>query len=503
MQVAVLFILWLAMVGESLAQSGGLAEARLLSKSSSGQSVLFNIGELDSVKVGDFGVIMRRISEQDKIAIRVIPVASARVIRVSKNRSLWFLFDIKDTTQLILRDSYIVTTETMSLNGRRTLENTRLTVIDNKEDLPGNLANKKEGDKDLLSLRKEDYELVKNTHKLGESWEKDGQLFDANEWVAVDKAGQQKYAKGLWRSPYEKDFAEQKRLETFHKIVVNYLTRVNDPTFNYGDFYFEQTKDYTGEFRQAGVAQTKYQEFLEEEKRKVSKETELYQELLDKGQAWSADYSDEELSDLLNRVGIVYERDRRRTATVRTYNWQSFGSVSFNLLDNENRADSENARKAKLGIEVGAEWFPAARHDDLQKFSLWSSVRYVEDGVSIGNLNARSQEYSLSLGVTWHPFETPFSIDRNVPFIGVGFRTGVTNLSTPSTRDEANYYLLSFPVIVGGLKYSFRSGLGLRVAMSVEKLTLEQTEANREVSSLPTRQDILDGRVNFGLTKFY
>src|SRR5690606_31724220 len=125
-----------------------------------------NVGELDHVIPGDQGVIMRRVLDQDKPGLRVIPIANGRVFRVGKNRSLWYLWGIKDPTQLILRDNYIVTTMNMSLKGRRKIENERWRVIDEKDQLPASLNSKKQGDKDLLSLRKEDYVVVKRMHKL-------------------------------------------------------------------------------------------------------------------------------------------------------------------------------------------------------------------------------------------------------------------------------------------------------------------------------------------------
>lgn len=492
--LVVITSLWLAMVGVAHAQSGGVAEARLLSKSSSANTLLLNIGDLDDVKSGDHGILLRRVRAQDVMAIRVVPVARGRVVRSTRHRSIWFLYDVPDTSQLVLRDLYLVTTESMAMKGRRMLENTRLNVIDEKKNLPANLAAKQEGDKDLLAIRKAEYESVRRTHKLGESWAKDGQLHDVSEWVTVDKDGQQKYARSLWRSEYEKDFAVKKRLETFEKIVTTYLERINDPLFNYGDFYWEQTRRGTSNINVA-------QEFKENEQRQLNKQAQTYRKLLEKGQAWSEDYSDEELAGMMNEIGVVYEQDRRRTVATRFYNWQVLGSLGLNMLDNENRADAENATKVKWNMELGGEWFPAPRHESAQKFSVWSFARFVQDGVSVGQLNATSKEYSLGLGMTWHMLHSPFATAVNIPFLSLGVRTGVNKLVT--TGEQANYSMESFPTIAGGIKYNFRSGVGLRLAASFEKLILEQTESNQTVSTLPQKEEILEARLNLGVTKFY
>lgn len=492
--LVVITSLWLAMVGVAHAQSGGVAEARLLSKSSTGSTLLLNIGDLDNVKTGDHGILMRRIRAQDVMAIRVVPIARGRVVRSTRHRSIWYLYDVPDSTQVILRDTYLVTTESMAMNGRRLLESTRLQVVDEKKNLPANLNSKQQGDKDLLALRKEEYESVKRTHKLGEAWAKDGQLHDVGEWVSVDKDGQQKYARSLWRSPYEKDFAIRKRLETFEKIVTTYLERINDPAFNYGDFYWEMT-------RRGSSSMTVAKEFKENEQRQMNKQAQTYRKLLEKGQAWSEDYSDEELAGMMNEIGIVYEQDRRRTVATRFYNFQVLGSFGLNMLDNENRADAENATKVKWNVELGGEWFPTPQHETAQKLSVWSFARFVQDGVSVGQLNASSKEYSIGLGLTWHMLHSPFATAVNIPFLSVGLRTGVNKLT--SNGEEANYSMESFPTIAGGIKYNFRSGVGLRLAASLEKLILEQTESNQTISALPQKEEILEARLNLGLTKFY
>jgi len=491
----------LTFLSEAQARTGGVTEARLLSKSSSAQTILLNIGDLEQVKTGDYAVLMRRVRAQDVMAFRIIPIAKGRVVRTGRNRSIWFLYDIPDKSQLVLRDTYLITTESMSISGRRELENTRLNVVDEKQDLPSNFAAKNEGDKNLLALRKKEYTSVRETHKLGEAPEKDGVLYDASMYVTEGKNGEMKFPRALWRSPYEKDFAKQKRLETFEKIVSVYLERVNDPLFNYGDFYWRHFRSESGQLSAMRSYQNTYDQLLEEENKSLTKEAAQYRELLEKGQAWSAEYSDEELAAMMNKIGIVYEQDRRRTIATKLYNWQLMGSLGLNMLDNENRADQENASKAKWNFELGGEWFPVPRAESLQKFSLWSFVRYVRDGVSVGQLNAQSTEYSLAVGGTWHMLHSPFMFDRNIPFISVGFRTGVNRLAT--TGEEANYDMNSFPTIVAGIKYNFRSGMGLRVGVGFEKLQLEQTKSNNLNAVLPQREDIVEARLNLGLTKFY
>jgi hypothetical protein len=501
--LVIIMSFWLAMGGVALAQSGGIAEARLISKSTSGKTALFNVGDLEKIKVGDHGVIMRRLKEQDANALRMIPIAKGRVVKTGPTRSLWYLYEISDPVSLIMREKYVVTTEGLMLSGRRLLENDRLRVVDEKKNLPLALPERKSGDKDLLALRKAEYELYRKQHKIGEDWDKDGVLYDVDEWVTVDREGKQKYARALWRSPHEDDFAIKKRLETFEKVVVNYLRRINDPAFNYGDFYWEQNKDAGGEFRVKSTSLSIADEMREEEKKANEEEIVAHRKIIEKGQGWSDDYSDEQLQTMLNKVGVSYEQDRRRNATYKSYDVQFSGGLGLNALDNENRADAENARKAKWSLEGGVEWFPVPRGETLRQLALFSTLRYVIDGVSVGNLNAQTEEYSFGVGGTWHLLHSPFTIGRNIPFLSLGVRSGIARLTIPSVGEKGNYSVVAFPQVAGGVKYNLRTGMGFRAALSFEKLMLEQTSANRPGGNLPARSEILDGRLSFGLTKFY
>jgi hypothetical protein len=502
MLVAVFTILW-AMTGLSYAQSGGFAEARLLSKSSSGKTALFNIGDLDLVKAGDFGVILRRVAGQQDNQIRVIPVAKGRVIKTGKTTSLWYLYEVDDTVQLIMRDSYIVTTETITMRGRKLLGSQRLTIVSPQSEVNKNILSKREGDKDLLSLKKDKYLAYRSAHASGEKWAKDGELIDMDGWVNIDEKGERQFAKSLWRSPSEKDFAEQKRLETFEKMVTTYLQKINDPAFDYNKFYSSQVKDSTGGYRMSVVNQTEYQAFLENEQEKMQQDARLYRRLLEKGQAWSEDFSDEELAEVINKVGISYEQERRRNIQATRYNWMFMGSFGVNLLDNENRVDQANATAAKWSVEVGGELFIAPRHDSLQRISFVGSMRNARDGISVGDLNARIDEYSFAGGIFWHPFQSPFVVGQNIVFVGLGTRTGIMRLSTPSNGDQANYTILSLPTLHAGIKYTFKSGVGLRLSGQLENVSLEKIENNSPEVQLPSRAEFIDGRLNIGLTKLF
>jgi preprotein translocase subunit SecA len=78
--------------------------------------------------------------------------------------------------------------------------------------------------------------------------------------------------------------------------VTAYLKKVNEPNFNYDQFYEEQMKSESGTgMKLRSSLATEYEKFLTVKSQKKIEDAKLYRSLLEKGDIWSEDLSDEEL----------------------------------------------------------------------------------------------------------------------------------------------------------------------------------------------------------------
>lgn len=470
---------------------------QILNISDSGKTLLLDVGINQQLKAGDWMILLQQTN--DPRGPKLVPVVRGRVLRSSPKRAMVMSYKIYENHRPAKAGRYWLMSEGRSLNGRRNLENDRQKITDTSKSMPETVANKQSGDKDTLALRIDEYRVLRKNHELGESYAKDGALIDGDEWVTAG-SGNDRYARSMWRSPHAAEFARDKRMETFDKMVANYLWKVNEPDYTYEKFYADH-------HRAMGLSsvttQTVYQKHLDQVAISKAKEARLHQEILVKGESWSSDYSDEELARVLESVGEIDEINRREQAVVVVHTWQLAGNLGVNILDNENRADASNSRKAKWNLEALAEWYPSPHHDVMRRLGITFGGRYVEDGVSVGDLNARVTETSFSVGGNWHFWQFPFAVEKNIPFVGAGIRTGIASLAIPSRGERGSYTVLGVPMVVGGVKYNFRSGWGLRLAASMEKLLMEQTSVNVRGGNLPQRTDLLDGRLSMGLTRFF
>ena len=110
-------MVWLLMlvVKSVLSQSTAPLEARLINQSTSGQTVVTDLGVHDGLKNGDFGIILKKIHNVNARDLRIVPAAKARVVKVNSDSSIWVLYKLIDPELLVKNDQFLVMTESSSL----------------------------------------------------------------------------------------------------------------------------------------------------------------------------------------------------------------------------------------------------------------------------------------------------------------------------------------------------------------------------------------------------
>src|SRR5690606_16632605 len=294
----------------------------------------FNLGSFDGVKEGDFAVIVKEIRPIDTPDLRLVPVARAKNIKMNPANSVWVLYKIFDPDLLVKGENYLVLSESMLMSGRRDPRFSRISVITERDKAALAAQNILSEDKDRLAKLKTQYPEIEILHKRESRSNDDGTLVDVDSWQKVKK---DKYPTALYRSPHLDDFRRELRLETFEKLVTAYIKKVNDPGFNYDKFYDEQMKtEFSNEFRKRSNFSTEYETFLSAEADKAKSDAKLYRALLEKGESWSQDFSDEELRAVMNEVTNLQEKDRRAFIMARPNKYALF--VQFGMAINDEQS---------------------------------------------------------------------------------------------------------------------------------------------------------------------
>lgn len=474
-----------------------LNEVRLLNLSSSGQTALFNLGSFDGVKEKDFAVIVKEIRPLDSIDLRLVPVARARNVKINTDASVWILYKIFDPELLVRGDKFLILSETELLSGRRDPRFSRLVTVGRSKESATKIARGALGTgQDEMVKLGDKYGAGRELHDEKAITNDDGTLLDLERWEGLKG---ERYRVALYKSPNQEDFRREMRLATFEKLVTNYLRKINDPDFNYDRFYEEQMRtEYSNDYRKQSNSNTEYKDYLDQKRAQLKNDLKVRRYQLEKGDVWSEDFSDEELKDNLKSISALQEKDRREYLVANPPKYSVFLDYGFTLTNAQSENDSYQ-RSGLAAIEAGFEFVPFLKHDTLERFSLFASLRRNQTAFETQDTNAGVDEFSLTAGANWYPLYPSYTVEAPVFFIGTFLRSGYATVAAPTPGDKANYTVLSVPGLWGGMRYNLRSGVGLRILASMETLALDRYESNKEGSILPDSTQIVEARAGFGL----
>jgi len=475
----------------------GQVEVRLLSQSASGQTIQLNIGHLEGIKAGEFAAILKPIRNPEEIDLRMVPVGKAKSIKVNSDSSIWIVYRVFDGELLVVGDKFELLTESKMLSGRKKYSISRTEVVGNKKSITKNTYEFLEGDRERLTKLGDKYTTSQQNHGPEDRFSDDFNMVDVSTW---EKEKGQAFKTPLYRGPHREEFRRIVRIETFEKLVTNYLKRVNDPKFSYETFYAEQKKDpHLQGFKVKSDYVTEYDNFLEAQSKEKNKEAEIYREMLARGDSWSDNFSDEELRTMLGRVSKVEEKIRRNRVQEYVFTHQLTISSAVGVYNNETQDDPSHSKGKGKDFEIGYEFFPFAKVDLWQNWTFFASGRMGSNSLAYQSYNIESNEYSAAFGVNLYPFYAPEVVDKIVPFIGVYGRFGRSSLTNLTSAEKGKYTLVSMPGIHGGVKYQLSNGFAIRIKAAIEKQQLEVIETKYLSTILPDRAELIDAKLGVGI----
>jgi hypothetical protein len=490
-----LFFIFLMML--SVKSAWSLTGARLISLSKSGQTVVFNLGLHDGVKEGDYAVVIKEIQPLDAKGLRLVPVARARNIKINTTNSVWILFKMIDEKLLEKGEKYLVLSESHMLSGRRDPRFGRISVVTNELNMAQEVHETLADDHDRLSKLKHQYPELIPLHQKEYKSDNDIDIVDVEKW---GKHQSQRYRSPLYKSPHQDEFRRQLRLLSFEKLVTAYLKKVNDPQFNYDQFYDEQMKSESGSgMRVRSSFSTEYEEYLALKAKKKVEDARLYRSLLEKGESWSEEFSDEELKVVLNEVSVLQEKDRRDYIVQDQKRFCSSINYGVNLTDAQTNNDSTYRRSGPYSWEFDFEGVPLLGHSTLERLTLNGGVRVNKSAMEAGGYNASVDELSAAFGLNWYPVYSPSIVEAPTVFMGVYVRSGHATVEAPQIDQKGNYTFMSLPGLKAGMRYNFKNKLGLRVAFTMESLNLNRYEQSSLTTVLPEKATLFEAKMNFGL----
>jgi hypothetical protein len=259
---------------------------------------------------------------------------------------------------------------------------------------------------------------------------------------------------------------------------------------------------FSNEFRQKTNFQTEYESFLSRQAQKAVEDAKLFRSLLEKGEAWSEDFSDDELRAILNQVSVLQERDRKILVMTEPKRFTLYFAAGLNLTDAQTNKDSYRRRNS-YSTEVDFEGIPLIKHERLERFTLNASFRINKTALETAQYNSNMDELSFATGLNWYPVYSPYAVEAPAIFMGIYLRSGTATLNSPTLNQNAHYTVYSLPGVRAGLKFNFKNNVGLRMALSMEKLKLDQYKKSDLNSILPDQVNLVEGKMSLALAYLF
>lgn len=470
---------------------------RVLERTRSGKLIRLNISAdgLKDHEVGLLVVLTKQKTPYIKNPYRYLPIGKAQLVKASSRSSLWFLDRSVSDKTLKVGARYFLLLKNDFLANRAPYKVRDLKVVTT----PGRTL----GDDEIL-FRPESRENAKENLKLHEkSWHKDEHYEeihitqwaeDRNQELWIDPKFKSYLAEPVLRTHPDIDIPEAKSLETYEKMLVSYLKKINDPKTPWQERYLAET-----EYAKERQDSTNFAPFLNQALATKNQRDKIALKKQVEGEAWSQNLSRDEMRAWIDKHGAISEEATREEMDRYSLKGGIHASMGVNLADNELSSDFNNTRGMKLGLELAYEWFVfRTLQNRMRDFSLEFSVRYSLDGVKSGAANALSSERSLATRLFWYPIG-PHRMNKNIFFVGLGARIGLAELTVSRTSEVGTYNVTGLEVI-GGYRYNFTNGWGFRALLDIGTLSLRSSSRTQPIVHLESGLSIIDFRIQLGIS---
>jgi hypothetical protein len=467
--------------------------------SSSGNTIVLDIGRKNLIKDKDVGVLVK-VNKGIENETILSNIARIKLIKSYPNDSIWVITKRYSETDIVLGTRYILLTQSQVLRGRKNFDMTRTNLVtDYDEEVVDQIKFALIGEDSNLAIHEDEYVVTRLLHDKEKYFEEDVNIMDVSQWDEVEENRAGRVT--IYRSPHAKEFTTKKRLDTFEKMMVNTITK-NAEGFDPEKFYERVERDETGSNKISHITSSSTQKYYAD-KEMAEKRKNFFNKVMKSGGNWSEDYSDQELSEVITDLGLLNEINRQQQVVAYRYRYQIYASAASNFIQNQTAKDPDAASYLNYDFELGTELFPFRKLEDFNRYTFEINARYSKNTLSIGLYNAKATEISGALHVNWYPFSHPNTINENIVFFGILFRTGLASLDAPSLPETANYQVYTQPGIRGGIKYSFPTGWSLRMTASFEKILLDRLKSNNVYAVMPAREELIEGKVGFGIMRYY
>ena len=488
-----------------------LRTTKLVSKSSTGKTLRFDIGLMHGLKVEDTCELSSRGGPVGRP--RYDFVGSGKLVKVFQNYSYWYFPVIKseslkigDVYQMHVRKNVYEGRDDVPIKYKVTSASSDAAASDRRNGYRGDFPNSLEDERDLIEMDS----IVSGREDIDDSSIKIQKQRPMQEVSPVIINGRSKKTYSV--DTFVKDNTEKINYGLKEQIAkdqnLNQMKKINSKDFGYDQLYqdlgYKTEEDFTYMSNNEFDEYVKNKEYNEDIPENVKKMIEK------EGQMWSAQMDDKELSNFIKRTGVNRERLRRSNAYLSEAAHEFTLYLGANLSSNTTSGD-QNYQSPGSTSGVLYEYH-------LQKvdesYRAWSFDALIERSIvnyDVGGLNARLTYNSVGGHLNYYFYNYPTSKKVFAFFVGAGLKYGIGELDSINISQTYKFDLISLPSAHIGVKYRIPAnydyqrdlniGFGFLGKVTTEGLKISSVD---DISDdINANQSLSNLRFEFGVSFYF
>ncbi len=493
---------------------------RIEQASTSRKSVVLDRGSMEGIRVGQVAKLYYQ-SSRDKNKPQYTYIAEGEAIKVHRNYSFWFLRKIRHY-RLIKEGSLLVILRQM-MDARRPYVNRHTQKVLTKNQSKRELRTQEEKGvpRDLI-LKEKDYldssELVSTTplrHQDMETetltrWKRVG----TNEFDEKYKAEKPIFfVEPAIKPKTIKSIKVDREKEVWRSTTQSSIDKVNKLPFGLEGYYADSFHNPETGVKVKADAVSIYDRELEKKSQDNLISPGAIKKIETEGLTFSADMDDEQLRRFFINSGIAEEVERQKRALFE----KSGSEINFgyhSALSSHTTNEDKNYQGTDYSLSLGYEYHLGNASALLSRLSLEGSLETGLGFYDLGGINARFAESSFRVYSYFYFLYPPNSLNRLMPYLGLGFRRGKASVYSPNFSKgtkEYTYLLVAFPSYRLGVKYRFQSGdsknevvkfgLGLNFQIQYESVSINSKDVLQD--NIFGKLDLDQLRLGFGISAYF
>jgi hypothetical protein len=505
----------------AFAQLGPTPEAvTVMDVGSIGKAIVIDRGTLEGVGIGNFALLYYAQAGKDPNYPNILLAGEAEALKVHDNYSYWMVKKVAVSGAFSRGRKLLMFRR--ERDPRRPLKGVHGVVVTDEGQQESIRASKGKAVPNRLIFADEGLIPGDELQKTTPSVEHDIKTRAYTTW---QRSRNKEWAEGLederdllYKAPAPgvealDRFRSDVKAQVHQLSVEGAVAKVNGLRFGLTGLLADAERDGSNTFKQREVSESLYEDLRSDMKNKKdmgSVSPRARSKIERDGGLFSAGMEDDQLRQFVVDTGLGIEARRLKEAQTESAGHEVLFRYTT-ALARHTTAEDPNNQGTDYFVSLGYEFHLGRTGRFMRNFSAEVELERGVAHYDLGGINGRFEEGSLKGYLNWYFWNNPASVQRYMPYAGIGLRRGNAEVTNPELSKDYTYQFQSMPSFHFGLKYRFKSGdtrdeaikLGLAVNFLITIESVRHNAVNSVVDEIEPVLETGQTKMGFGLSMYF